>query len=84
MMKLPLSEKIDWGTGSSKNLPINQVLSIMLDLKYTKNWDIAMKNIPKRKLQQARIDLQEKRLLKNKRMLEYFYRNKTSNLTDKE
>ncbi|XP_043597001.1 mitochondrial ribonuclease P protein 1 homolog [Bombus pyrosoma] len=83
MMKLPLSERLKWGSGSSKNLPINQVLSIMLDLKHTKNWDVAMKNIPKRKLQQARIQLQGRRLLKNAKILEYLYRNRTSNLTNK-
>ena len=84
MMKLPLSEKLEWGSGSRKNLPINHVLSIMLDLKYTKNWDVAMQNIPKRKLQKARTDLQLKKLLKNSRNLECSYRSKTSNLTNKE
>lgn len=78
-MKLPLSERLEWGSGSSKNLPLNQVLSIMLDLKYTKNWDVAMQNIPKRKLQRAR----DKKMLKNVRMLQCFYNNKTSNLKDK-
>lgn len=76
-MKLPLSEKLEWGSGSSKNLPLNHVLSIMLDLKHTKNWDIAMKNVPKRKLQQTREYLREKRMLRNARMLECFYTNKT-------
>lgn len=84
MMKLPLSEKLEWGSGSRKSLPLNHVLSIMLDLKYTKNWDVAMQNIPKRKLQKARTDLQLKKLLKNSRNLECFYRSRTSNLTNKE
>lgn len=61
-MKLPLSERLEWGSGSSKSLPFNQVLSIMLDLKHTKDWNVAMKNIPKRKLQKERVHLQEKRM----------------------
>lgn len=85
MMKLPLSEKTEWGTGSSKNLPINQVHNIMLDLKYTKNWDIAMQNVPKRKLQQSRIDSQMKlKSLKKSNLFNCFMKSRTSNLTDKE
>ncbi|XP_071875232.1 tRNA methyltransferase roswell [Bombus fervidus] len=83
MMKLPLSEKLDWGTGSSKNLPLNQVISIMLDLKYFRNWDVAFQNVPKRKLQASRQYFEQKRLLRNTRMLECFDRNRTSNLTDR-
>ncbi|XP_068980005.1 mitochondrial ribonuclease P protein 1 homolog [Bombus flavifrons] len=84
MMKLPLSEKLEWGSGSSKNLPLNHVLSIMLDLKHTKSWDMAMKNVPRRKLQHSREYLQERRILRNARMLECFNTNKTKNLTNEE
>ncbi|XP_033363411.1 mitochondrial ribonuclease P protein 1 homolog [Bombus vosnesenskii] len=84
MMKLPLSERLEWGSGSSKNLPLNQVLSIMLDLKHTKDWNVAMENVPKRKLQRARAYFQERRMLRNATMLQCFYRNETSNLADKE
>lgn len=61
MMKLPLSETLEWGTGSSKNLPINQVLSVMLELKRTKDWNTALNVIPKRKLKQNRDEEQRKR-----------------------
>ncbi|OAD59842.1 Mitochondrial ribonuclease P protein 1 like protein [Eufriesea mexicana] len=54
MMKLPLNEKLEWGTGSSKNLPINQVASILLDINHSNNWDVAFKNIPQRKLKKSR------------------------------
>ncbi|XP_060831928.1 mitochondrial ribonuclease P protein 1 homolog [Bombus pascuorum] len=82
MMRLPLSEKLDWGTGSSKSLPLNHVMSIMLDLKHFKNWDVALENIPKRKLQPRRLLSQRNKLFKQTRMLKCFHRNRTSNLTD--
>ena len=63
-MKFPLSEALNWGTGSSKNLPLNQVLSIMLDLKYTKDWNKAFENIPKRKLQDSREQTMKMKLMK--------------------
>lgn len=61
MMKLPLSEILEWGTSSSKNLPINQVLSILLELKRTKDWDKALRIIPKRKLKETKMKQQRKR-----------------------
>lgn len=60
-MKLPLSEVLKWGTGSSKNLPINQVISIMLELKRTNNWNMALLPIPKRKLREKRTEQQTKK-----------------------
>ncbi|KZC05304.1 Mitochondrial ribonuclease P protein 1 like protein [Dufourea novaeangliae] len=60
MARLPLAEHLEWGTGSGKNLPINQVLQILLDLRHTNDWAVALEHIPKRKLKQARIDAQER------------------------
>ncbi|KAK1120814.1 hypothetical protein K0M31_011020 [Melipona bicolor] len=71
MMKFPLNERLDWGIGSSKNLPLNHVVSIMLDLKHTKNWDIAFKNIPKRKLQQSREVVMKKKLMQRVTSLQH-------------
>lgn len=52
MEKLPLERYLNWGSGSSKSLTINQVLSILLDIKYTKDWMATFSNhIPVRKLQ---------------------------------
>ncbi|KOX72874.1 Mitochondrial ribonuclease P protein 1 like protein [Melipona quadrifasciata] len=79
--KFPLKEILNWGTGSSKNLPLNHVVSIMLDLKHTKNWDIAFKNIPKRKLQQSREEVMKKKLMQKVRSLQNA---KNSELMNKE
>lgn len=71
MMRLPLSEMLNWGTGSSKNLPLNQVLHIMLELKRTKNWTEALNVIPKRKLK----EIKEKEQKRKQDIIMYkFYR----------
>ncbi|XP_017886759.1 mitochondrial ribonuclease P protein 1 homolog [Ceratina calcarata] len=69
MMKFPLGERLEWGTGSRKNLPINQVLSILLDLRHTNDWNAAFDHIPKRKLRQAREDAIEKLIVKRQMQL---------------
>ncbi|XP_014616990.1 PREDICTED: mitochondrial ribonuclease P protein 1 homolog [Polistes canadensis] len=52
MEKLPLDRYLNWGSGSNKSLTINQVLAILLDIKYTKDWMTTFFNhIPIRKLQ---------------------------------
>ncbi|KAK9300820.1 hypothetical protein QLX08_006666 [Tetragonisca angustula] len=84
MMKLPLGEVLNWGTGSSKNLPLNQVLSIMLDLKHTKNWDIAFKNIPKRKLQDSREQVMKRKLMQKVTSLQHAKNSKLINKENKE
>ncbi|XP_029056271.2 mitochondrial ribonuclease P protein 1 homolog [Osmia bicornis bicornis] len=54
MVRLPLAEKLQWGIGSTKTLPLNHMLSILLDLKYTNDWNIALQHIPRRKLKEER------------------------------
>lgn len=54
MLRLPLAEKLQWGLGSTKTLPLNHMLSILLDLKYTNDWNIALQHIPRRKLKEER------------------------------
>ncbi|KAI4494114.1 hypothetical protein M0802_009268 [Mischocyttarus mexicanus] len=64
MEKLPIDRYLNWGTGSNKSLTINQVLGILLDVKYTKDWMTAFLNhIPTRKL------IKEKKRIKNKIIL---------------
>lgn len=51
MEKLPLDRYLQWNTGSTKSLTLNQVLGILIDVKYTKNWMEAFNNnIPRRKV----------------------------------
>ncbi|XP_012233539.1 mitochondrial ribonuclease P protein 1 homolog [Linepithema humile] len=55
MAKLPLEKHLAWGTSSNKNLTIDQMTTILLDLKHTRNWEKALKqNVPCRKLKEAR------------------------------
>ena len=49
MKKLPLDRYMDWGLGG-KSLTINQMGRIMLDLRYTRDWQKALDSVPKRKL----------------------------------
>jgi len=50
MAKLPLDHYLDWGSGSGKSLTINQVTSILLDVKRTRDWKYALRHVPRRKL----------------------------------
>lgn len=50
MAKLPLDRYLQWGAGSGKSLTLNQVTSILLDVKHTGDWKHAFRHVPKRKL----------------------------------
>ncbi|XP_065173367.1 mitochondrial ribonuclease P protein 1 homolog [Atheta coriaria] len=52
MAKLPLDQYLHWGSGSGKSLTLNQVLSIMLDIRMTGDWNHALRHVPKRKIMQ--------------------------------
>lgn len=69
MAKFPLSEKLEWGTGSVKNLPLNQVLSVLLDLRVTNNWDIAFQHIPRRKLKESRVKSLMRKVKKREQLI---------------
>uniref|UniRef100_A0A1B6L7A7 RNA (guanine-9-)-methyltransferase domain-containing protein 1 n=1 Tax=Graphocephala atropunctata TaxID=36148 RepID=A0A1B6L7A7_9HEMI len=51
MAQLPLDRYLDWGLGT-KSLTVNQVLKILLDVRATGNWNLALNNVPKRKVRQ--------------------------------
>lgn len=68
-LSLPISQYLNWGSGSSKNLPLNQVLGILLDLKCTNNWKTALKHVPTRKLKEARDDAFKKNFIKRQQMI---------------
>ncbi|XP_003700735.1 tRNA methyltransferase roswell [Megachile rotundata] len=75
MVKFPLSEKLPWGTGSIKNLPLNQVLSILLDLRVTNNWEIALQHIPRRKLKENRLKSLERQVRKREELISSLLQN---------
>lgn len=50
MARLPLDTHLDWGPGAGKSLTLDQMTNIMLDLKRTRNWQIALQHVPKRKV----------------------------------
>ncbi|KAK2577381.1 hypothetical protein KPH14_003496 [Odynerus spinipes] len=57
MEQLPLDTYLTWGSGRGKSLTLNQVLAILLDIKYTKNWIATLyKNIPPRKLEKTKVE----------------------------
>lgn len=62
MAKFPLAEYLEWGSGSAKNLPLNQVMSILLDLRHTNNWHKALVHVPTRKLKVGRETALQKKL----------------------
>ncbi|XP_076066415.1 tRNA methyltransferase roswell isoform X3 [Oratosquilla oratoria] len=50
MGKLPLDTYLRWGSGSGKNLTLNQMILIMLDMKFTGDWRKALTHVPRRKI----------------------------------
>ncbi|XP_030380963.1 uncharacterized protein LOC115628828 [Scaptodrosophila lebanonensis] len=50
MARLPLDRYLQWGACSGKSLTLNQMINIMLDLKNTGDWDVALKHVPRRKV----------------------------------
>ncbi|XP_076642309.1 tRNA methyltransferase roswell [Halictus rubicundus] len=77
MARLPLAEHVPWGSGSAKNLPLNQVLGILLDLRRTNSWKKALElHIPRRKLQPARIAQMSRQISARREMLEILMQEK--------
>lgn len=54
MAKMPIEKYLEWGSGSTKNLTLNQVMAILLDIRHTRNWKEALCHVPTRKLKEAR------------------------------
>lgn len=50
MVKFPLDEYLQWGSGSGKTLTVNQCVQILLDMKKTGDWKYSLRHVPKRKL----------------------------------
>jgi mitochondrial ribonuclease P protein 1 len=50
MARLPLDHYLQWGSGSGKSLTLNHMISIMLDIKSTGNWEKALQHVPRRKI----------------------------------
>lgn len=50
MARLPLDRYLQWGAGSGKSLTLNQMTTILLDLKATGNWDRSLQHVPRRKI----------------------------------
>lgn len=50
MAKLPLDRYLQWGDGSGKSLTLNQMISILLDIKNTGDWEYALRHVPRRKV----------------------------------
>uniref|UniRef100_A0A1B6CHN4 RNA (guanine-9-)-methyltransferase domain-containing protein 1 n=1 Tax=Clastoptera arizonana TaxID=38151 RepID=A0A1B6CHN4_9HEMI len=63
MACLPLDSYLLWNCGT-KNLTINQVLSIMLDIRRSGDWTKALQHVPKRKLVDPRVKIENKNQLK--------------------
>lgn len=62
MAKLPLDRYLEWAPGSKKNLNINHMIPILLDLRITGDWEYALRHIPRRKLMATKIMAMQKKL----------------------
>lgn len=62
MAQLPLDRYLQWNIGT-KSLAINQVINILLDIKSTGDWNIALKHVPQRKVRQFGEPVQDRRQL---------------------
>lgn len=50
MARLPLDRYLQWGAGSGKSLTLNQMTTILLDLKATNDWMRSLSHVPRRKI----------------------------------
>lgn len=66
MARLPLDRYLQWSAGSGKSLTLNQMISIMLDLKNTGDWNTALQHVPRRKVTDYTIHPNDRQAL-NKR-----------------
>ncbi|XP_033116420.1 tRNA methyltransferase 10 homolog C-like [Anneissia japonica] len=48
-VRLPIDLYLQWGSGSAKNLTLDQVFRIVTEFKETNDWTEAMKHVPTRK-----------------------------------
>ncbi|XP_049879692.1 mitochondrial ribonuclease P protein 1 homolog [Pectinophora gossypiella] len=83
MAKLPLDRYLEWGPGSKKNLNMNHMVPILLDLRLTGNWEFALRHIPRRKLMETKI-LAMQKMIKNPLLKDAVARSmKNLNMKDK-
>ncbi|CAH1639790.1 unnamed protein product [Spodoptera littoralis] len=68
MAKLPLDRYLEWAPGSKKNLNINHMVPILLDLKLTGDWEYSLRHIPRRKLMETKILAMQKKLSHNPKL----------------
>lgn len=71
MAKLPLDRYLEWGPGAKKNLNINHMIPILLDLKLTGDWERSLQHIPRRKLMETKIFAMQKKISQNKSLSFY-------------
>lgn len=86
MAKLPLDRYLEWAPGSKKNLNINHMVPILLDLKLTGDWEFALQHIPRRKLMETKIKAMEKKWQNNPKMRDDLinaFKGKSNNFTNK-
>ncbi|KAJ2947973.1 hypothetical protein O0L34_g9765 [Tuta absoluta] len=62
MAKLPLDRYLEWGPGAKKNLNINHMIPILLDLKDTGDWEYSLRHIPRRKLMETKVKAMQKKI----------------------
>lgn len=48
--RLPLAKYLQWSPGSGRSLTINQMVTIMLEMKKHGDWNRALRHVPRRKL----------------------------------
>ncbi|XP_075166908.1 tRNA methyltransferase roswell [Haematobia irritans] len=67
MARLPLDRYLQWGAGSGKSLTLNQMIKIMLDIKKTGDWTVALSHVPRRKLYDVQNETDRVRNILNSR-----------------
>ncbi|CAG4978283.1 unnamed protein product [Parnassius apollo] len=75
MAKLPLDRYLEWGPGSKKNLNINHMVPILLDLKLTGDWEFSLQHIPRRKLMETKVMAMQKKLQNSPLAQEQVFKN---------
>ncbi|XP_070558959.1 tRNA methyltransferase 10 homolog C-like [Ptychodera flava] len=64
--RLPLDHYMKWGPGGGKNLTVDQMVKIMLELKKSGIWQKALKHVPMRKIEGVYEEVKSPRYTQNR------------------
>lgn len=81
MGKLPIESYLKWNSGS-KCFTLDQMINILLDIKYTRDWNKAFQHVPNRKLKESKKEEKSKDINCKRNLHSEKMKNKKSSMID--